>query len=166
MEIDEPGPAEEGRIKEVAAETPQPSNAGALLAEARKKLGMSIFEVSDRLHLTEYYVRALEANDYSNLPGEVFVKGYLKNYALLVGLDPAEVSGSWHESSAPGEAAREPARKQPAKFSQNWFLLLIILILIVVIGAGGWWAWQIFGASFGLVPGARAKDRHDEAPEP
>ena len=166
MEIDEPGPAEEGRMEEAAAENPQPSNAGALLAEARKKLGMSIFEVSDRLHLTEYYVRALEANDYSNLPGEVFVKGYLKSYALLVGLDPAEVSGFWRESSASGEAAREPARKQPAKFSQNWFLLLVILILIAVIGAGGWWVWQTFGASLGLVPGVRAKDRHGGAPEP
>ncbi len=164
MEIDEPGPAEEGQLQNNAAEAPQAANAGAVLAEARKKLGMSIHEVSDRLHLTEYYVRALEANDYSNLPGEVFVKGYLKSYALLVGLEPAAVSGFYHDASTPGEAGREPARKPPAKFSQNWFLLLVILILIAVIGAAGWWAWQAFGPSLGLVPAAR--DESFGVPEP
>lgn len=161
MQIDEVGPTDEGQMEETAMEAPQSASAGAMLAEARKKLGMSVFEISDRLHLTEYYVRALEANDYSNLPGDVFVKGYLKNYALLVGLDPAEVGGCYRHTSAQERSALGPARKQPAKFSQNWFLLLIILILIAIIGASGWWAWQAFGASLGLVPAAIGKHEGD-----
>ena len=161
MESEEIRPGEPGLEPAIATGEgmPSPASVGAMLAVARKNLGLSVFEVSDRLHLTEHYVRAIEADDYTKLPGEVFVKGYLKSYALLVGLDPEQIRGAYRGPAAPVRAMSEPVRQQPARFSQNWFLLLLLFILAGVIGSVGWWAWQTF-AAFSMLPAATQKTQN------
>ncbi|MET0066285.1 MAG: RodZ domain-containing protein [Candidatus Thiodiazotropha sp.] len=59
---------------------------GPQLERSRKQLGLDLSEVASRLHLTSAVVRALETDDYEQLPRPVFVKGYLRNYARLLGL--------------------------------------------------------------------------------
>jgi cytoskeleton protein RodZ len=62
--------------------------AGAVLASARKALRLSVADVARQLKLTPQQVEALEADRYERLPGRVFARGFLRNYAQLVGIDP------------------------------------------------------------------------------
>ena len=64
------------------------SSAGAVLAAAREELNLSVAEVARHLKLSPAQVEALEAGAYDRLPGRVFVRGFLRNYAKLVGVDP------------------------------------------------------------------------------
>jgi cytoskeleton protein RodZ len=64
------------------------SSAGAVLAAAREELNLSIAEVARHLKLSPAQVEALEAGAYDRLPGRVFVRGFLRNYAKLLGIDP------------------------------------------------------------------------------
>ena len=41
------------------------------------------------------YLGALERGDYRELPGAVYTKGFLRNYALYLGLDPEDVLRQW-----------------------------------------------------------------------
>jgi cytoskeleton protein RodZ len=65
--------------------------AGALLRVARESAGMSIDAVAQHLKLAPRQVKALEDGDYTHLPGRTFVRGFVRNYARLVHLDPERV---------------------------------------------------------------------------
>ena len=62
-------------------------NPGELLAQAREKAGFSTADVARQLKLSVGQVEALEAGQFERLPGSVFVRGFIRNYARLVKLD-------------------------------------------------------------------------------
>src|SRR3990167_5605074 len=59
---------------------------GARLAAERQRLQYSLEFVASKLHLRVRLVELLEADDYHNMPQPVFIKGYLRAYANLLGL--------------------------------------------------------------------------------
>lgn len=76
----------ESNAAEPQAEVRQ--RAGKVLAEAREKLGLSVVEVARQLRLSPRQIEALEADDHASLPGKTFLRGFLRNYAKLLQLDP------------------------------------------------------------------------------
>jgi cytoskeleton protein RodZ len=68
--------------------------AGARLRDARMAAGWSIDAVALQLKLAPRQVQALEDDDYAQLPGRTFVRGFMRNYARLVRLDPDAVLAS------------------------------------------------------------------------
>ena len=62
--------------------------AGALLARGREAAGLSVDAVAQQLKLAPRQIRALEAGDFAALPGRTFVRGFVRNYARLVHIDP------------------------------------------------------------------------------
>lgn len=67
----------------------EPASIGSRLASAREARNLTIAQVADNLHLDARFVEALERDDRNALPSPIFVKGYLRGYAGMVGL-PAE----------------------------------------------------------------------------
>ncbi|BAN35621.1 XRE family transcriptional regulator [Sulfuricella denitrificans skB26] len=63
-------------------------SAGKMLAESRERLGLSVAEVSRQLRLSPRQIEALETDDHASLPGETFLRGFLRNYAKLLQIDP------------------------------------------------------------------------------
>jgi cytoskeletal protein RodZ len=64
---------------------------GLMLKEAREEKRMSIVEVSRVTRIPAATLDAIEAERFDDLPGEVFVRGFLKSYAQAVGLPPDAV---------------------------------------------------------------------------
>ncbi|MDH3287599.1 MAG: DUF4115 domain-containing protein [Betaproteobacteria bacterium] len=64
---------------------------GARLAEAREHLKLSATDVARQLKLSVGQVEALETDQFERLPGSVFVRGFIRNYARLVKLDPEDL---------------------------------------------------------------------------
>jgi len=64
---------------------------GGRLAEAREAQNLSTADVARQLKLSVWQVEALEAGRYQRLPGPIFVRGFIRNYARLVKLDPIEL---------------------------------------------------------------------------
>lgn len=64
---------------------------GQILAQARAGKGMSAGEVAAKLKLTVRQVEAMETEDESRLPADVFLRGFIRNYARLLDLDPDEL---------------------------------------------------------------------------
>jgi cytoskeletal protein RodZ len=57
------------------------------LVERRQMRALSIEKVSAYLKIRKQYLLAIEAGDWSQLPGEVYVRGFIKRYATYLGLD-------------------------------------------------------------------------------
>lgn len=64
---------------------------GELLLEARKRSGLSDADIAERMNLKVGVIQAIDRNDFDALPNAIFVRGYLKAYARLVGLEAAPV---------------------------------------------------------------------------
>lgn len=69
----------------------QYTSPGPLLLEIRQEKQISIDEVCETLRIRDIYITALEADAYDALPGESYVRGYLREYARLLGLEPQKV---------------------------------------------------------------------------
>lgn len=74
----------------IAAENPVRSPGPALAAE-RERQGLSRADVAQRLRISASQVEAMEADDYARLPRGTFLRGFIRNYAKALGLDPAEL---------------------------------------------------------------------------
>jgi cytoskeleton protein RodZ len=70
-----------------AAEHLAPPTAGALLRAAREAAGMSIDTAAQQLKLAPRQVIAIENDDFPQLPGRTFIRGFTRNYARLLRLD-------------------------------------------------------------------------------
>lgn len=79
-------------------ETENNESIGSKLREARERKGLSAETVSRETMLTLRYVQALETDDFDALPGTAFVRGYVRRYAELVGLNADELIASFDES--------------------------------------------------------------------
>lgn len=64
------------------------TSAGRMLAEARNRLGLSVAEVARQLRLSTSQIDALETDDHARLPGKTFLRGFVRNYAKLLQIDP------------------------------------------------------------------------------
>jgi len=64
---------------------------GGRLAAAREAQGLTAADVARQLKLSVSQVEALEAGRYEQLPGPIFVRGFIRNYARLVKQDPEEL---------------------------------------------------------------------------
>lgn len=96
---------------------------GPKLAATRAAKGLSTAEVAAKLRLGVRQVEALEADAFEQLPGEVFVRGFVRNYARFLELDPEELLPS--QEVAVAEQLTVPStnvRFQPSPL-QRWLLL-------------------------------------------
>ncbi|MCC6453496.1 MAG: helix-turn-helix domain-containing protein [Caldilineaceae bacterium] len=62
-----------------------------MLRERREAMGVTLAEVEVATRIRQKYLSALEAEDWHLLPGEVVGRGFLRNYADYLGLDPQEI---------------------------------------------------------------------------
>jgi len=70
---------------------------GSQLRTARESLGLEQAKVAAQLHLSQSMIHALEWDDYQKLPTAVFVQGYLRNYARLLGVNVDAVIRSYQD---------------------------------------------------------------------
>ena len=61
---------------------------GEQLRRGREACGLQLDEIAQTLKLGPRQVEALEAGDWQGLPGQTFVRGFVRNYARVVQLDP------------------------------------------------------------------------------
>ncbi len=61
---------------------------GHILREARETKGLTLAEVENDIRINSRFLEALENGDYAVLPTPVHVRGFLRNYARFLGLDP------------------------------------------------------------------------------
>src|SRR5690606_11759211 len=74
-------------------------NPGKLLRLERERRGLTIAQVAGELHMDSGVTRALEAGDFASLGAPIFVKGHLRNYAKLLGMDGEKIVHAYEASA-------------------------------------------------------------------
>ncbi len=73
-------------------------NFGLYLKHERELRGVALDEIATTTKIHIRFLEALENNDYDNMPGEVFVKGFIRSYAKVIGYDAEEMVNAYDES--------------------------------------------------------------------
>ncbi|HET7079523.1 MAG TPA: RodZ domain-containing protein [Chloroflexia bacterium] len=95
---------------------------GEMLRQAREARGLPLAAAAQETRIRIEYLTAIEDNDFASLPGDVYTRGFLRNYSTFLGLDPSEVMAAYEESrttprraTGPHPTQPAPARKRPRK---------------------------------------------------
>jgi cytoskeletal protein RodZ len=123
---------------DINTESHTPPGIGSQLRGARAARGLSLEQVAAETRIPQRHLVAIEADDFSKLPGRTYAVGFSRTYAKMLGLDQdeaaamvrAELDGHDEEvyrqtSFEPGDPARVPSR------ALGWFAAFAVLLLIV-----------------------------------
>lgn len=119
---------------------------GQYLKNGREAREIDIRDAAQQTRISINYLRALEDEDFSKLPGEVFVRGFLKNYGRFLNLDEAEilkryaelkpqspnspaVSPDTEKTPIPAETTSQPERETPIE-PFIWVAVICISLLV------------------------------------
>ena len=78
---------------------------GSTLKAEREKKGLTIKDIEQETSIRAAYLEALEEGRYDVLPSEVYVKGFIRNYAEFLHLDPAPLVQEYREELHGADAA-------------------------------------------------------------
>jgi transcriptional regulator with XRE-family HTH domain len=85
---------------------------GKYLRDAREAMGIDIRDAAQQTRISVNYLMALEEEDFSKLPGEVFVRGFLKNYGRFLNLEESEVIKRYSELKPQAAAPAAPPAEE------------------------------------------------------
>lgn len=125
---------------------------GHQLRAARMARSMSIGEVSRQLRLSAKQIEAIEKEDFEKLHGRTFLRGFVRNYANLLQLDPApilQLLPSTLLTDSPRHITHQPKITTPYSSDRQWSqrtsndgrgrstsfkTVLLILLLLIIYG--------------------------------
>lgn len=144
MSAQPPESAPEGALSSIPAEAVSDS-VGLRLLQARERMGLSQQQVADKLKLDKHMVVALEQGNYAVIGAAVFVRGFLRRYAALVGVAQTDVDALYArqaDSVRSPDLANVAVHALPGETQGRalgvWPALVAALLLCAV--AAIWWA--------------------------
>ncbi|MFO7683853.1 MAG: helix-turn-helix domain-containing protein [Chloroflexota bacterium] len=88
---------------------------GHILREARETKGLTLEETQEETRINSKYLAAMENGEYEKLPTPVHVRGFLRNYARFLGLDPQPLLERYEINLAQqGKRSLTPAKENKA----------------------------------------------------
>ncbi|MGH8703488.1 MAG: RodZ domain-containing protein [Burkholderiales bacterium] len=121
-------------IHAIAAAKAGSAAPNARLSQARQAQNLSTADVARHLKLSVWQVEALESGQYQQLPGKVFVRGFIRNYARLLKLDPEELVHAATGLRPQSELRPETPPSRDIPFP-----------------AAGGWRWQRYGVAAAVI---------------
>lgn len=140
------------------AATPQASP-GAFLSAARNEIGLSVADVARSLRLSVRQIEAIEADDFDRLPGKTFLRGFVRNYAKLLNIDPEPLLEACQQTAIqpltqshaisvpPGEVEISASRSQrtfSGNHSSPWLKYAPVVFVVALLG---WVAFEFLGGN-------------------
>lgn len=68
------------------------SGLGEQIAAAREQRGMTAAQAARQLHIRSEFITAMDAENWARLGPPIYARGFIRNYAKLVGIDPASIA--------------------------------------------------------------------------
>ena len=86
---------------------------GEELRRERQRRGLTLEQVTDVLHIKVAYLHALEHDEFNQIPGTIYTKGFIKNYSDFLGLDSQRLVDTFKNKV--GESLTIPKRRLVVK---------------------------------------------------
>jgi cytoskeletal protein RodZ len=118
---------------------------GNRLKEARLAKGLSLEDLQSITKIQKRYLIGIEEGNYSSMPGNFYVRAFVKQYAEALQLNPEEIFETYkneipatHNEDLPEKLSRVKTRKSVSEGSSKIFdIIPKVLIGVFIIGAAG-----------------------------
>ena len=130
-----------------ASTDPAALSFGPRLAHARETLSLSVNDIAARLRLSPKQVMAIESENLEALPGPAFLRGFVRNYAKEVRLDPVPLIAALNRMLEPAATVDLPAQERSPlihaaereRFSRA-FVITAAVGALLIFAAVGWFS--------------------------
>ena len=92
---------------------------GDILRRERERQNLSIKDIEKATSIRALYIEAIENGENDKLPGQVYVKGFIKNYANFLNLDGEELVRQYREEMNPGNTTPEASGESKTETPQS-----------------------------------------------
>ncbi len=118
------------------------SGVGASLRNAREAQGLSIQDAARQLRLMNRQIVAMESEDFVSLGPPVFTRGFVRNYARLLGLDAPTLLQYLGGQVEPVDLVQSAPLVLPkAWFTSGWLIAGMLALLALTVVPIGLYAW-------------------------
>ena len=130
---------------------PVPSGSpGAMLAAAREERKLELATVAESTGVPRDVLAALESDDWEHLDAPVYVRGYLRKYARLLGL--YALSAAPHDPAIHAHATAGAGGPRDV----HWLIPVTGLVVLIVLVLVGLWGWKHVHTKVSRAPAAAA----------
>src|SRR5579863_8378120 len=115
---------------------------GESLADARRRAGLTVTQVSQQTRIRESIIRDIEQGDFAACGGDFYARGHIRSIAEVVGTDPAPLISEYDADHGPLGSLRasdvfEPSK--PIKIRERRSpSMTMIVVLLAIIGYGAY----------------------------
>jgi cytoskeleton protein RodZ len=156
--------------QQVDSATGPPSGPGGRLRAARQAQGLELDQIAAELHLSAAVIELIEQEDHAALPSQVFVVGYIRKYARVVGLDPEPLLVAYRATAPQPRPSRTTALPVAPQVGSGHLLVRIVSLGILILTATLTFLWWQGHQPDVLVGGidslAQPEAEEEQAPEP
>ncbi|MBS2969056.1 helix-turn-helix domain-containing protein [Metabacillus sp. KIGAM252] len=119
------------------------SELGNRLKQAREEKQLTLDDLQTMTKIQKRYLVGIEEGNYKIMPGQFYVRAFIKQYAEAVGLDPDQLFEEYKkdvpdsgQDELPGQLSRvQTQRELPESASKAIDLLPKILIILLIVAA-------------------------------
>lgn len=121
-----------------------PTEIGKALTQARERCELTQEQLAKKLNLTMRKLGDLENGEFDKLGAPIFVRGYIKAYCKVVGIDPSELLQAYEPKQETNtQASMQSFSKRTEKEAHdNRLMLFSYIIIAIIIGSSLYWLWQ------------------------
>jgi cytoskeleton protein RodZ len=141
--VTDPTATPEAEARPAATATADVAKIGARLRAGRDKLGLTVIQVAERLHLDPSVIGSLEAERFDMLGAPVYVRGHLRRYAEFVGEVPGTLLdryASMQTTTDDSPDLRQAPRALPQSDPRRYLWPAVIIAGACVLAGILWWA--------------------------
>ena len=106
---------------------------GSYLRDIRESHKLDIRDVAQQLNIRAKYLVALETGSLHEIPGKVYVRGYLQNYAAYLGLNKNEVAEAYDRLGSEARQVKYFVPEPTSRSYQPGMLMVGLAIGVVVL---------------------------------
>lgn len=111
---------------------------GQILKEEREAKQLTLDDIQEMTKIQKRYLEAIEDNDFSRLPGRFYARAFIKEYAIVLDLDPNTLLSYFDETNVQEETVqysnlRRSRRTTTAKSSSILSFLPTVIVIILIV---------------------------------
>jgi cytoskeletal protein RodZ len=118
---------------------------GERLKREREMRGVSIEEIAAATRISTRFLEALESEQWDQLPGGVFNRGFIRSVARYLGMDEDKLVAEYAAETSDHQLPRVTLDDSGDATPKLWLRLVVVIVVLAALVAGGWLLWRRYG---------------------
>jgi cytoskeletal protein RodZ len=108
---------------------------GEILKKRREELGQDLREIANNLKIRYDYLQAIEDGDLGKIPAEVYIKGYIQEYAKSLHMDPNILMDTYMQQKLPPQPEKNEISRQDVVQEKRFRLRYVLIASLLIVSA-------------------------------